>query len=73
VIVPTEITWAMQADWRYHFLGWHFFRHEPGHLPLGRIDRYVEPLGTSVGLTDAIPLAAFLLKPFAALLPSSFQ
>jgi hypothetical protein len=73
VITPTEVAWTMQGDWRIHFLGWHVFRHEPWHLPLGRIDTYFQPLGTAVGFTDSIPAAAFVLKPFSALLPASFQ
>lgn len=73
VIVPSEIAWTIQGDWRVHFLGWHFFRHEPWHLPPGRIDGYMVPLGTSLAFTDSIPLVAFAIKPFAALLPASFQ
>lgn len=73
VITPTEVAWTMQSDWRIHFLGWHVFRHEPWHLPLGRIDSYFQPLGTAIGFTDSIPVAAFVLKPFSALLPASFQ
>lgn len=73
MIVPTEVTWALRLDWQYHFLGWHLFRNEPWHWPPGRIDSYVVPLGTTIGFTDAIPLAALLLKPFAAVLPMPFQ
>lgn len=72
-IAPTEVGWTMRLDWQWHFLGWHFFRHEPWHLPPGRIDGYFVPLGTAIGFTDAIPLAAFVLKPFAAALPMPFQ
>lgn len=73
VINPTEVAWAMQLDWHWHFLGWHFFRHEPWHLPPGRIDGYLAPIGTAVGFTDSIPLAALLLKPFVGWLPPAFQ
>lgn len=73
VLIPTETTWAMQGDWRIHFLGWHFFRHEPWHLPPGRIDRYFSPLGTAIGLTDSIPIAAFVAKPFSRWLPAASQ
>jgi hypothetical protein len=73
VVVPTETSWAMQGDWRVHFLGWQFFRHEPWHLPPGRIDRYFAPMGTAIGLTDSIPIAALVLKPFAGSLPAAFQ
>jgi hypothetical protein len=73
VIAPTEVDWTFKLDWRVHFLGWHFFRHEPWHLPPGRIDGYFVPLGTAIGFTDSIPLAAFALKPFVAFLPMPFQ
>lgn len=73
VLTPTEVSWTMQSDWRNHYLGWHFFRHEPWRWPPGRIDSYFEPIGTSVGFTDSIPIVAFALKPFSALLPGSFQ
>lgn len=72
-IAPTEVGWTMRLDWQWHFLGWHFFRHEPWHLPPGRIDGYFTPLGTAIGFTDAIPLAAFVFKPFASALPMPFQ
>ena len=59
---PTEIGWLMRYDWPIHFFGWHFFRHEPWHWPPGLITSYYAPLGTSIGFTDSIPLAAFALK-----------
>lgn len=74
VIAPGEYGWVMQLDWQVHFLGWHFFRDEPWHWPPGRIAGYFHaPDGTAIGFTDSIPLAAFLLKPFARWLPDPFQ
>lgn len=73
VVDPTEAGWAMRGDWQWHFLGWHFFRHEPWHLPPGEITTYLEPVGSALGFTDSIPLAAFALKPFAAWLPNPFN
>ncbi len=70
---PTSIEWLMKLDWVPHYFGWHYFRIEPWHWPPGTITGYYAPLGTSIGLTDAIPLAAYLLKPWAALLPAHFQ
>jgi hypothetical protein len=70
---PGEIGWLMRFDWPIHFFGWHFFRAEPWHWPPGLIERYYAPLGTSIGFTDAIPLAAFLLKPVQGLLPATLQ
>ncbi|MCA1585434.1 MAG: DUF6311 domain-containing protein, partial [Acidobacteria bacterium] len=73
VIVPTQALWTLKLDWMWHFLGWHFFRNESWHLPPGRIEGYLVPLGTSIGFTDSIPIAALVLKPFAAILPMPFQ
>ena len=70
---PTEVGWVMQFDWVPHYFGWHYFRTEPWHWPPGRVEGYYAPFGTSVGLTDSIPLAAYLLKPVAAWLPAHFQ
>jgi hypothetical protein len=70
---PREIGWVMHGDWQTHFLGWHFFRHEPWHWPPGFISGLLEPVGTSLGYTDSIPLAAFALRPFAGWLPNPFQ
>lgn len=74
IINPTEYGWVMQADWRIHFLGWHFFRREPWQWPPGVVEGYFHaPNGTAIGFTDSIPLAAFLLKPLSPLLPETFQ
>ena len=70
---PREFGWVMQGDWRIHFLGWHLFRNEPWQWPPGAIATMYEPVGTTLGFTDSIPLAAFLLKPIEAWLPHSFQ
>jgi hypothetical protein len=70
---PAEIGWLMRYDWPIHFFGWHFFRHEPWHVPPGLITSYYAPMGTSIGFTDSIPLVALSLKPFSAWLPATFQ
>ena len=70
---PTRIEWLMKLDWVPHYFGWVYFRTEPWQWPPGTIRGYYAPLGTSIGLTDAIPLAAYLLKPLAAWLPQPFQ
>ncbi len=70
---PTGIDWIMKGDWVPHYFGWHYFRAEPWHWPPGTIHGYYAPLGSSIGLTDSIPLAAYLLKPLAPLLPQPFQ
>jgi hypothetical protein len=70
---PTGIEWLMKLDWVPHYFGWSYFRNEPWQWPPGTIRGYYAPLGSSIGLTDAIPLAAYLFKPFAAWLPQPFQ
>ena len=70
---PTNIDWVMKGDWVPHHFGWHYFRIEPWHWPPGSVHGYYAPLGTSIGLTDSIPLAAYLLKPLSPLLPQPFQ
>jgi hypothetical protein len=73
ILDPTEIGWLMKGDWVPHHFGWHFFRIEPWHWPPGSIHSYYAPLGTSIGLTDSIPLAAYALKPFGRWLSAEFQ
>lgn len=73
VLDPTSIDWLHKGDWVPHYFGWHYFRTEPWHWPPGAVHGYYAPLGTSIGLTDSIPLAAYLLKPFAAWLPAPAQ
>ena len=73
MVDPTQIDWIMRGDWEWHFMGWHFFRNEPWHLPLGKITNFSFPVGTSIGYTDSIPLFALLFKPFTHFLPADFQ
>ncbi|MGD9905246.1 MAG: DUF6311 domain-containing protein [Vicinamibacterales bacterium] len=73
LVDPRNVEWLMKLDWVPHYFGWHYFRHEPWHWPPGTITGYYAPLGSSIGLTDAIPLAAYLLKPWSALLPAYVQ
>jgi len=73
VISPTSIGWVMKLDWQHHFIAWQFFRDEPWHFPPGLITTYNAPIGTAIGFTDSVPLAALALKPFSPLLPHPFQ
>lgn len=70
---PTGLDWVMKGDWVPHHFGWAYFRAEPWHWPPGSIHGYYAPIGTSIGLTDSIPLAAYLLKPLSTWLPQPFQ
>jgi hypothetical protein len=70
---PANVAWMMQGDPAQHYLGWQFFRCEPWQWPLGRINSYGYPAGTTIVFSDAIPLLALAFKPFNALLGSEFQ
>src|SRR5262245_19821670 len=71
---PTYIDWLIpNEDSRMQFIGWHFFRLEPWHLPPGAASRYGLDIGSSIVFTDAVPLFAFVFKIFGALLPQHFQ
>ena len=73
MVDPTQIDWLMRGDWKWHFIGWHFFRNEAWHWPLGKITHFLFPIGTSIGYTDSLPLLALLFKPFSHFLPTYFQ
>jgi len=62
-----------RGDSATSYLGWLFFRSEPWSFPLGKITSYFAPVGTSIPLTDSIPLLAIPLKSIAFLLPETFQ
>ena len=70
---PTEIGWAMKFDWATHYFGWKYFRFEPWQWPPGTVHGYNAPIGTAVGLTDSLPLMAYLLKPFSRWMPEDIQ
>lgn len=66
---PRHVDWLLDAgDRTTHFLGWHMFRHEAWSAPLGAIQSFGYPVGTSVALTDSIPALAL---PFKALVPAA--
>ena len=73
ILDPTFIAWTMKGDAGQHFLGWHFFRGESWHWPLGFIQNFQYPQGTSIVYTDSIPLIALPLKLLAFALPKYFQ
>ena len=63
----------MKLDWATHYFGWTYFRNEPWHWPPAAVHGYNAPIGTAIGLTDSLPLMAYLLKPFSRWLPAEFQ
>lgn len=72
---PSNTGWLLNAyhDWGQHYLGPAYYRYEPWQFPLGKMNNFYYPVGTNVGFTDSIPLMAFLLKIFDAVLPDDFQ
>ena len=62
IIDPSHVEWLMTGDNGTNFLGWHFFRTEAWHFPLGVIKKYHYPSGTDVVFTGSIPYLLFLLS-----------
>jgi hypothetical protein len=73
VVDPTQYEWLMHADYALHFLGWHLYRYGPWTLPLGATPLLIAPIGSSIGLTDSIPIAGIPLKVLHPFLPPIFQ
>ncbi len=73
VLRPTNLGWTMRHDLQTYVLAWTHFRHTPWQWPLGAVPAVGHPVGTSIGNADAIPVAAFALKPLHAVLPEPFQ
>jgi hypothetical protein len=72
-IHPENIDWLMRGDFSLHFLGWHLYRSGPWTLPIGATPLLIWPIGSSVGLTDSIPLASVVFKLLDPILPPVFQ
>ena len=71
---PGHHAWLLaSADSATSWLGWLYFRREAWSLPLGRISGYLHPDGTTIALTDSLPLLALPGKALAFLLPAGFQ
>ena len=73
VVNPTSYEWLMHGDFGLHFLGWHLYRRGPWTLPIGGTPLHVWPIGSSIGLTDSIPIIGIPLKLLDAVLPPVFQ
>lgn len=68
------IDWLMRSDPATHYLGWAFYRNGPWSAwLLGEAPDYLFPLGTSVALTDSLPLLAVPLRAVEGWLPRPFQ
>jgi hypothetical protein len=73
IVRPSFVTWALEGDYLAPLMGWAFYRKAPLSFPIGSIPTLFPPEGTSVGLTDSVPLMAILFRPFASLLSEHFQ
>lgn len=60
-VSPGNVAWLARGDAAQHQLGWEFFAREPVALS-PRISAWPYPIGTTVGLTDSIPLLALALR-----------
>lgn len=65
VLDPRERAWLMRGDAAQHLVAWSFYAREPWRWPPASIERWPAPLGTTIGLADAIPLVAMPLKAIA--------
>ncbi|GMU67422.1 MAG: hypothetical protein AMXMBFR36_36960 [Acidobacteriota bacterium] len=65
VLDPRERAWLMHGDSAQHLVAWSFYAREPWRWPPAAIERWPAPLGTTIGLADAIPLVAMPLKAIA--------
>lgn len=72
---PTYVDWIYVSgtDLFQHQNGWEWFRQEAWRLPLGSVQSFGYPFGTTVSFTDSIPLFALLFRLFSFLLPQDFQ
>jgi len=74
VLDPGQVDWLLaRNDPASYYLIWDYFRYESWSFPLGQITQYLYPLGTSVPLTDGLPLVAYPAKLLSPILPPVFQ
>lgn len=74
-LYTSHVDWIYTAggDALQHQLGWEWFRQEPWRFPLGSIQAYGYPIGTSVTFMDSIPLLAIPFKLISPWLEAKFQ
>ena len=69
-IVPLDVLHAASiGDEAVSIVGQRYFLAQPWGWPLLLVPQLAWPDGVSIALTDSIPLAVLLLKPFRALVP----
>jgi Family of unknown function (DUF6311) len=62
ILNPQNTDWLVSGDRAQHFLGYLFFFKEPLSWPLGKINSFMYPFGSSLCYTDSIPLLGILFK-----------
>ncbi len=71
---PTRIDWLLgMGDTAFNQLAWTFFRYDSWHWPPGVVKTFMAPGGTTIGVTDSLPLLAFPFKLISFMLPETFQ
>ena len=72
---PSNVGWLFNGgiDPSTHFVGAHMFRYAAWDWPPGGLRTLGHPVGTSVALTDSVPLVALPLKLAGGVLPEVFQ
>jgi len=73
-LAPGRIAWLLgMADTAFNQLAWMFFRYDAWRWPPGAVKTFMAPAGTTIGVTDSLPLLAFPFKAISFLLPATFQ
>jgi len=71
---PTRVDWLLgMGDTAFNQLAWTFFRYDSWHWPPGVVKTFMAPGGTTIGVTDSLPLLAFPFKLISFMLPETFQ
>jgi hypothetical protein len=71
---PADITWIDADDPFQHVMGWEQFRGSPLlQYPITKNEGYGLERGSALVYSDAIPIAALVLRPFSPILPRPFQ
>jgi len=74
IVDPGQAEWLLsRQDPATTYISWLFYRSEPWSFPLGQVNGYLAPIGTTVGMTDSLPLLAVPGKALRFLLPENFQ
>ena len=85
VITRFNVIWPLNTNWLFNvrdgnvdasanYLGWELFRHDSLlQWPIGKISTVGPVGGSSVAMTDSLPLLAILFKPFTFWFDTPFQ